>query len=755
MLAEVVQLPLAPQPSWLGAWAHRLMRTPRYITWFSNPLYSLKVRVQINAEIARLKPDLILGHSAGAIQYLPRTTQTNLPTVVDLVDSGALLNSRNLSQAVTSSRSIFERFVLTIDNFLFHYYERWLARRGQVCTYVTQGDCDYARKYSGINNVAVVGNGIDTSYFQPGSWCRTRRLLVFIGVMDYAPNRDAALWLGREIFPRLQQSCPDLTLALVGMSPPAEVSALGDNPAITVTGTVPDVRPYLSEAFCFVCPMRLGAGLKNKILQALAVGIPVISTRAGADGLDMTPDVHYLEANTPDEYQQQITRLMNEPGLGENLIRNGREFVDRGFSWASRAEELVGMFGKRSLAQRSAASNPRVLVLDAGARPALAVIRSLGRAGAEVIAAGESVHDIGLKSKYVAGTFISPSSSEKPTKFVAWLRGVLEQEKPDILLPITTASTEAVLSAAEELRRFSKIPFSAAETIRQANDKWALYLTARDIGIAVPDTELIKNDSPLTSEAEQRLRGFTYPAVLKPRVSDYLSGGRICKWPIIYPKTFSDVQNWFDRRTADMPDYLLQEKLPGDGAGVFMLCQKGEEKLVFAHRRLLEKPPTGGVSVLSESVDPDEQALAASRMLLKKLNWTGVAMVEFKRKADGRMALLEINPRFWGSLQLAIRSGCDFPVDLCNLYLTDFMLPTTTLAKFEKGIRLRWVLGTVDHVLIRLKNDPLAAMRFIFENGLQLFQSGKSTCHDVFDRSDWRPFKQEVINYCRNLIGRK
>lgn len=342
MLTEVVQLPALPQPSWLGAWAHRLMRTPRYVTWFSNPLYSLKVRAQINAEIARLKPDLILGHSAGAIQYLPRT---NLPTVVDLVDSGALLNSRNLSQAVTSSRQIFERFVLTIDNFLFHYYERWLARRGQVCTYVTQGDCDYAGKYSGITNVAVVGNGIDTTYFQPGSWCRTRRSLVFIGVMDYAPNRDAALWLGREIFPRLYQSCPDLTLALVGMSPPAEVQALGDIPGITVTGTVSDVRPYLAEAFCFVCPMRLGAGLKNKILQALAVGIPVISTKAGADGLDMTPGVHYLEANTPDEYLQQVTRLIEDAELGERLIRNGQEFVRQGFSWEVQAETLVGMFG--------------------------------------------------------------------------------------------------------------------------------------------------------------------------------------------------------------------------------------------------------------------------------------------------------------------------------------------------------------------------------------------------------------------------
>jgi predicted ATP-grasp superfamily ATP-dependent carboligase len=151
---------------------------------------------------------------------------------------------------------------------------------------------------------------------------------------------------------------------------------------------------------------------------------------------------------------------------------------------------------------------------------------------------------------------------------------------------------------------------------------------------------------------------------------------------------------------------LVQQRIIGPGVGVFVLLWEGDVLAVFSHRRLREKPPSGGVSVYCESQEPDEQLVARSVTLLREFGWHGVAMVEYKVDAEsGDAYLMEINGRFWGSLQLAIDAGVDFPRLLVSAALGETV---QKLNGYRAGVRCRWVLGDVDHLIARLRRSPAA-----------------------------------------------
>ncbi len=148
-------------------------------------------------------------------------------------------------------------------------------------------------------------------------------------------------------------------------------------------------------------------------------------------------------------------------------------------------------------------------------------------------------------------------------------------------------------------------------------------------------------------------------------------------------------------------DLLLQQYVQGYGAGVFGLYDRGRPLCFFAHRRLRERPPSGGVSVLSESIEPPAEALECARRVLESRRWHGVAMVEFKVDTQGRCWLIEVNARFWGSLQLAVDSGADFPWFLYQLATGQApQIPD----RFALGRRLRWWLGDLDNLYAQLRH---------------------------------------------------
>ncbi|MCC6630194.1 MAG: glycosyltransferase [Chloroflexi bacterium] len=200
---------------------------------------------------------------------------------------------------------------------------------------------------------ALVPNGVDVRRYapvDPDTPGLPRFDLLFSGTMDYRPNIDAVAWLTRAVWPRLRQQWPALTLGLVGQRPTAAVRAHGLRAGITVTGAVPDDRPYLWGATAYVVPMRYGGGVRLKLLNALAAGRPVVSTTMGAEGIAVEHGRDVLLADTPAQWQRQLERVLGEPALRAHLGQAGQATAVR-YDWSV----LVRRFGavyERALARR-------------------------------------------------------------------------------------------------------------------------------------------------------------------------------------------------------------------------------------------------------------------------------------------------------------------------------------------------------------------------------------------------------------------
>jgi sugar transferase (PEP-CTERM/EpsH1 system associated) len=215
----------------------------------------------------------------------------------------------------------------------------------------------------------VVPNGVDVDFFQPDGRPRVAApTLLFTGAINYLPNTDAVLHFAEQILPRVRAAVPDVSFAVVGRDPPARVRRL-EGPGITVTGTVPDVRPWMREATVFVVPLRSGSGTRLKILEALASGCAVVSSSIGCEGLEVTPGQDILVADDPAAFAAAVLRCLRDPGLRARLGACGRALVERRYRW-----ESIG----RALAESYAE-----LMDGAGRRPRLAAGNGHpGRAGA-------------------------------------------------------------------------------------------------------------------------------------------------------------------------------------------------------------------------------------------------------------------------------------------------------------------------------------------------------------------------------------
>lgn len=373
-----------------------------------------------------------------------------------------------------------------------------------------------------------------------------------------------------------------------------------------------------------------------------------------------------------------------------------------------------------------------VLVLDAENRSSLAVIRSLGRAGLRVIAASHLDQAIGTASKYVSQVCSYSSPSKNSEKFVEDLLALVKKHKPQMLLPCSDLSLELILSKENEFRALTCLPFSDQGTINNIINKDKILEIANNCGIETPHT--------VESQTKPNLESFPFPAVVKASKSFSKGSEGFSKPAVCYANNSIELKNILESFSGPA---LIQQRIIGPGVGVFTLSRAGKVLSVFCHKRLLEKPPTGGVSVLSESIFESEAPVAQAIKLIEALKLDGIAMLEFKQGTDGKFYLMEINPRFWGSLQLAISAGRDFPLMLYNSFINNDS--TNKQRPYLVGLRLRWFLGTLDHLIIRLKKDGPA--KVLSYNALMLFQEIGRTKYDVFDANDIKPFLRELKNY--------
>ena len=382
------------------------------------------------------------------------------------------------------------------------------------------------------------------------------------------------------------------------------------------------------------------------------------------------------------------------------------------------------------------ARGARVLVTDGEARAALAAVRSLGRRGSEVHVSSADGRSLAGASRYAVSDAALGDAGTDPRGFAERLAALVARLRPEVVLPVTEQCLGTVYRF--ELDADPRFACPPRALYERAVDKHALLAEAEALGVPVPRTRLLEPSDPPPALPEP----FRYPVVLKARRSRFWAGGG---WHSGEAVTVRGPAQWADALRAPglAGGALLQEFVPGHGEGVFLLCRDGAPLVRFAHRRLREKPPTGGASVLSESVRPDPALLAHAEALLGALRWTGLAMVEFRRAPDGRAVLMEVNPRLWGSVQLAIDAGADFPALAVALHRGE---PIPTVEP-RLGVRTRWLLGDLDHLLIGLRRPQIRRQtgRGVARLLLDFLRSFADTSREEILRpDDWRPFLREL-----------
>lgn len=222
--------------------------------------------------------------------------------------------------------------------------ERRYARRVDHCIVVSPREAGRLRRALPEASVSVVANGVDTRAQRPLEEPEAGHVLLFVGRMQYAPNADAVRHLCRRILPLVRRAVPDVRLDLVGEHPPDVVTRLAETEGIVVTGGVADVVPYYRRSRVAVVPLRAGGGTRLKILEAMALGRPVVSTSVGCEGLDVRDREHLLVADTPASFAAAVVELLGSPDLRARIARNARRLVESRYDWEIVNETLRDVY---------------------------------------------------------------------------------------------------------------------------------------------------------------------------------------------------------------------------------------------------------------------------------------------------------------------------------------------------------------------------------------------------------------------------
>jgi sugar transferase (PEP-CTERM/EpsH1 system associated) len=245
-------------------------------------------------------------------------------------------------------------------------YEGAVAKAFDHSIFVTKIEEEvFKAKNPNIQNVSVVQNGVDLDYFSPSCLHQEstsdqglstmdhrpttidhRPVIVFTGAMDYYANIDGVVWFTKEILPLIKKEIPVIQFYIVGSNPTKEVLSLPSNNGVTVTGYVPDTREYLRRATVAVVPLRIARGIQNKILEAMAMGIPVVATPRAFEGIEANPDRDLILGEDVEKIAEGIIKLIKEVSLRKSLSGSGRAVIEKNYCWTKNLEKLNSILAK-------------------------------------------------------------------------------------------------------------------------------------------------------------------------------------------------------------------------------------------------------------------------------------------------------------------------------------------------------------------------------------------------------------------------
>ena len=340
---EVIAEIVPDSVRWLQAVKALLTSTPSSVAYF----WSDRLGRRITDKLHSTKFDLIFVHCAFVAQYVFDWQQG-----IRVLDFGDLDSAKWAEYARTRAFPLSIGYAIEARK--LRRYETMMARRFQRCTVTTRGEMEEYQKLGADIPCTLMPNGVDTTFFRPIDKAENKHsVIVFLGRMDYFPNIDAVRFFVRRIFPIIRRERPDTQFRIIGSNPTGGVRELAKVEGVSVTGYVPDVRPYLADATVSVAPLRIARGTQNKILESMAMGLPVVTTKQAAKGIEAVPGKHLLVADDAENFAWRVLDILEAKNLHSELTKAGRQQVEAAHVWPTSMKILDKVLAEASASEES------------------------------------------------------------------------------------------------------------------------------------------------------------------------------------------------------------------------------------------------------------------------------------------------------------------------------------------------------------------------------------------------------------------
>ena len=316
--------------------ARMIARLPTTIPSSMGYFYSPELRQSIREELQRQDYDLVFVHCSSVAQYIPLGTK--IPSILDFGD----MDSQKWLDYAT-----FRKFPLSLgyrlEGIKLRSEEKRLSQRFSLSTCTTRAELETLRSYNTAPKTDWFPNGVDSDFFSPSGSPYDPDEICFIGRMDYYPNQQAMLNFCADVLPLIKSRRPGTRLTIVGAEPSKEIRELEAKEGVTVTGTVPDVRDYVRRAALSVAPLSIARGTQNKILESMAMGVPVVCSDMAASGVDANAEEHILTATTSADFSRQVIRLLESAEERDRFAVAARDRVLSNHNWSESMRKLDGI----------------------------------------------------------------------------------------------------------------------------------------------------------------------------------------------------------------------------------------------------------------------------------------------------------------------------------------------------------------------------------------------------------------------------
>jgi sugar transferase (PEP-CTERM/EpsH1 system associated) len=332
-------------------WARMVVRLPLLTPSSMGYFYSSELAGKVQQLLATQRWDLIFVHCSSVAQYVEHVT--DVPKILDFgdMDSQKWLEYANYKPFPLS-------LGYTLEGRKMLRAEKRLAKRFDLCTATTRAEWQTLNEYGTGAATDWFPNGVDADFFSPTDGAYDADTISFIGRMDYYPNQECMARFCKEVWPLIKAKRAAMKLLIVGADPSPAMRALGELPGVTVTGSVPDVRPYIRGSVLMVAPLAIARGTQNKILEAMAMGVPVVTSAAAAGGVDADAELHFLVADSAADIAQAVLRIVQSPQERARLAAAGRARMLSHHAWSRSMQRLDAIIenARRAFAPRAANS---------------------------------------------------------------------------------------------------------------------------------------------------------------------------------------------------------------------------------------------------------------------------------------------------------------------------------------------------------------------------------------------------------------